>query len=345
MKFYEHHLGDYAGAAGHLSMLEHGAYRLLLDRYYATEQPLPADLLAIYRVARARSADERAAVDAVLAEFFVLEGGEYRNRRCDAEIARYQEHQTEREAKRDNEAERQRRARVRRQKLFDQLRGFDMVPKWDTSTADLERLLAEAQTKTDLSAPVTHLSRVTGADIRVTDPTCHAPVTPLITVVHTHPHTHPHRSLSVGRSVQDPEASRANPDASATDRPGDEPLLPTNVQAAKAMIAAGCASTQVNPTHPALMAACDEGATPQMLADVVTEGVARSPPPDKPFTWAIGVVRGRLRDARAGPASTAKPVKPNAADDFRGKSYAGTDPAQFPEHLRAAVAAELAAGG
>jgi uncharacterized protein YdaU (DUF1376 family) len=33
VNYYERHLGDYAKDAGHLSMLEHGAYSLLLDRY------------------------------------------------------------------------------------------------------------------------------------------------------------------------------------------------------------------------------------------------------------------------------------------------------------------------
>ena len=31
MNYYERHLGDYARDAGHLSMLEHGAYALLLN--------------------------------------------------------------------------------------------------------------------------------------------------------------------------------------------------------------------------------------------------------------------------------------------------------------------------
>ena len=38
MNYYERHLGDYARDTGHLSMLEHGAYSLLLDRYYATRR-------------------------------------------------------------------------------------------------------------------------------------------------------------------------------------------------------------------------------------------------------------------------------------------------------------------
>ena len=88
MNYYERHLGDYARDTGHLSMLEHGAYGLLLDRYYATEAPIPA--AQAYRIARATSKQERAAVDAVLAEFFRLVDGSWTNARADAEIAKAQ---------------------------------------------------------------------------------------------------------------------------------------------------------------------------------------------------------------------------------------------------------------
>lgn len=86
MNYYQRHIGDYQRATGHLSLVEHGVYTLLLDRYYATEQPIPAD--QVYRLARARTDDERAAVDAVLAEFFQLDSAAnaWRNRRADAEI-------------------------------------------------------------------------------------------------------------------------------------------------------------------------------------------------------------------------------------------------------------------
>ena len=43
MNYYERHLGDYARDTGHLSMLEHGAYTLLMDRSSASEQGIPAD--------------------------------------------------------------------------------------------------------------------------------------------------------------------------------------------------------------------------------------------------------------------------------------------------------------
>jgi uncharacterized protein YdaU (DUF1376 family) len=87
VNFYKRHLGDYAKDAGHLSMLEHGAYTLLLDRYYTTEEPIPS-LTDAYRICRARSRDEREAVDTVLREFFVSDGEAFMNRRAEEEIAK-----------------------------------------------------------------------------------------------------------------------------------------------------------------------------------------------------------------------------------------------------------------
>jgi uncharacterized protein YdaU (DUF1376 family) len=86
MNYYERHLGDYAKDTAHLNMLEHGAYSLLLDRYYGTEKGIPED--QAHRVARARSKEEKQAVDAVLEEFFVLQDGVFINRRAEKEIAR-----------------------------------------------------------------------------------------------------------------------------------------------------------------------------------------------------------------------------------------------------------------
>ena len=88
MNYYERHLGDYARDTAHLSMLEHGAYGLLLDRYYATEAGIPAD--QVHRLARARTREEKQAVDAVLGEFFELVDGIWINHRAEEEIAKAQ---------------------------------------------------------------------------------------------------------------------------------------------------------------------------------------------------------------------------------------------------------------
>ena len=87
MNYYEHYLGDYLRDTMHLSMLEDGAYRRLLDVYYSRKGPLHKD--SVYRLARAESKLERKAVDKVLEQFFNKTGPLWVNYRCEQEITRY----------------------------------------------------------------------------------------------------------------------------------------------------------------------------------------------------------------------------------------------------------------
>ena len=61
MNYYEHHIGDYAQATAHLSILEDGAYIRCIRKYYADEKPLPADIAAVQRLVGARTREERLA--------------------------------------------------------------------------------------------------------------------------------------------------------------------------------------------------------------------------------------------------------------------------------------------
>ena len=70
-------------------MLEHGAYSLLLDRYYATEKPIPAG--EVYRVTKASSRAEKAAIDCVLKEFFTLTDAGWSNNRAEEELEKMRE--------------------------------------------------------------------------------------------------------------------------------------------------------------------------------------------------------------------------------------------------------------
>lgn len=91
MNYYEHHIGDYDADTAHLSWLEDMAYTRLMRLYYRKEAPIPADVAQACRLVRAQSKDERAAVDTVLREFFVLRDDGWHQDRCDAEVAAYQE--------------------------------------------------------------------------------------------------------------------------------------------------------------------------------------------------------------------------------------------------------------
>lgn len=89
MRHFAHHIGDYAAATAHLSFVEDAAYHRLLRRYYQDEKPLPVDVAAVQRLVGARTKDERAAVDAVLREFFTLADDGWHQDRADREIETY----------------------------------------------------------------------------------------------------------------------------------------------------------------------------------------------------------------------------------------------------------------
>jgi uncharacterized protein YdaU (DUF1376 family) len=88
MNYYRRYIGDYLKKTARLSMLEHGAYNLLLDYYYVEERPIPLDLAEVYRMVRATAAVERRAVERVLSVFFTRTEDGFRNIRADEEISK-----------------------------------------------------------------------------------------------------------------------------------------------------------------------------------------------------------------------------------------------------------------
>lgn len=89
MNYYSFHIGDYRRDTTHLSLLEHGVYRQLLDMYYLSEERIPEETEVVYRRLCARTGEEKKAVDTVLEEFFQRENG-WIHKRCEEEIARWQ---------------------------------------------------------------------------------------------------------------------------------------------------------------------------------------------------------------------------------------------------------------
>ena len=100
MNYFEDHIGDYAAATAHLSWDEDMAYTRLIRAYYHAEKPIPQ--AQAYRLARATTPNQRKAVDTILSEFFTLQEDGYHQKRCDEEIARYQDKQAK--AKRSAQA-------------------------------------------------------------------------------------------------------------------------------------------------------------------------------------------------------------------------------------------------
>ena len=90
MIFYKRFPGDYVRDTAHLSLVQHGAYSVMLDTYYSTGKPLPADKPSLYRICKAMNQSERNAVDYVADQFFpVSDDGLRHNKRADGEIERH----------------------------------------------------------------------------------------------------------------------------------------------------------------------------------------------------------------------------------------------------------------
>jgi len=90
MHYYSHHVGDYNRDTAHLSIVEHGVYRLLMDSYYSTERRLPADHAMLCRIVRANSKAERDAVSSVARLFFKEQEGLLIHNRIERELESYQ---------------------------------------------------------------------------------------------------------------------------------------------------------------------------------------------------------------------------------------------------------------
>lgn len=86
MNYFRFYVGDYLKDTSRLSLLEHGAYSMLLAYYYAEERPIPTDQAEVYRMVRAIEPAERRAVDKVLRDYFSKSDGGYHNARADHEI-------------------------------------------------------------------------------------------------------------------------------------------------------------------------------------------------------------------------------------------------------------------
>ena len=143
MNYYPFHIGDYLSATRHLSWEEDAAYRRLLDTYYTTEKPLPAELRAVCRLVLATTDSQREAVRTVLDEFFEPTEEGWINRRADAEI----------QAMRDK----QQKQRDKANKRWGMQRGesgtADAMPRHEQSDAAASKADAEAMPPTPTPTP------------------------------------------------------------------------------------------------------------------------------------------------------------------------------------------------
>ena len=88
MHYYQFNIGDYRADTAHLSILEHGIYRQLIDWYYLDEKPIPKETQVVMRRLRLGS-DELHFLTNVLSDFFVLTDLGYFHTRIEKELEHY----------------------------------------------------------------------------------------------------------------------------------------------------------------------------------------------------------------------------------------------------------------
>lgn len=145
MNYFEHHIGDYDKNTSHLSACEDGIYCRMIRRYLDKEMPLDPDAEEIKRVVRARSREEKKAVDVVLKEFFSLAADGWHHKTCDEIIFAFQAGEPEREAKKANEETRMRRHRDERAALFAQLTAAGQHAAWNIGIKELRAMAGALQ--------------------------------------------------------------------------------------------------------------------------------------------------------------------------------------------------------
>lgn len=143
MNYYPFHIGDYASATRHLNWDEDCAYRRLLDVYYTSEKPLPAELRAVCRLAMATTEAQRAAVQIVLEEFFELTPAGWVNSRADAEL----------HAMREKQQKQRDKANKRWQKLAQEHGNASAMPRHEEIDATASKNDADAMPPTPTPTP------------------------------------------------------------------------------------------------------------------------------------------------------------------------------------------------
>lgn len=89
MHYYQFNIGDYRRKTSHLSLLEHGIYRSLIDTYLLEQSALCGDVPALMRTHCIRTANEKNALNNVLNDFFTFENERFFNSRCEQIISSY----------------------------------------------------------------------------------------------------------------------------------------------------------------------------------------------------------------------------------------------------------------
>jgi len=91
MHYYKFNIADYRKDTSHLTTIEHGIYRQLIDWYYLDEKPIPLETQVVSRRLRLGSDIEFSSLQNVLSDFFKEGKTGWVHKRIEVEIKDYHE--------------------------------------------------------------------------------------------------------------------------------------------------------------------------------------------------------------------------------------------------------------
>ena len=91
MHYYKFNIADYRKDTSHLTTIEHGIYRQLIDWYYLDEKPIPLETQVVSRRLRLGSEMEFSSLQNVLSDFFKQGKTGWVHKRIEVEIKDYHE--------------------------------------------------------------------------------------------------------------------------------------------------------------------------------------------------------------------------------------------------------------
>ena len=91
MHYYKFNIADYRKDTSHLTTIEHGIYRQLIDWYYLDENPIPLETQVVHRRLRLGSEIEFLSLQNILSDFFNQCKTGYVHKRIEVEIQDYHE--------------------------------------------------------------------------------------------------------------------------------------------------------------------------------------------------------------------------------------------------------------
>ena len=89
MHFYPFNIKDYMYETQHLTLAEHGALRLLIDRYHLNEKPLDSDETNLFRLMCIDKEEDKEIVRRMLKEFFIKKKNGWTHQQSESDILFY----------------------------------------------------------------------------------------------------------------------------------------------------------------------------------------------------------------------------------------------------------------